>query len=183
MKRFIIKDTKKYGKGVFALTSYQKGENVHLLKGRKIDLNDMIDLIIAGKEHIDNPLQVGRRTHLELDGVSINFNHSCNPNCGIKKNTQLFALRDILPGEELTYDYSTTVAPTEWKMRCRCGSKICRKYIGDILSIPSKRLQEYKKLKALPTYINRLLKDIKTKGRFVPNYEEKAIARLKLIKV
>lgn len=180
MRKFIIKDTKKYGKGVFANKKFKKGTYVHLLKGKKIDVHDMVDLIVAGKEHIDNPLQVGRRTHLELDKLSIKFNHSCDPNCGIKKNNQLFALRDIYPGEELTYDYSTTVAPTEWKMRCKCGSQICRKFIGDVLSIPSDRLKLYQKQKALPTYIKKLLKEIKTKKYLLPAYERRAIARLKL---
>lgn len=61
-----------------------------------------------------------------LDEVRF-INHSCDANV---KNFGKFdkAARDIRKGEELTYDYSILVAPDE-RIRCRCGSKNCRKII------------------------------------------------------
>ena len=69
------------------------------------------------------------------------MNHSCKPNCeseveedakGRKDKDRIFinALRDIKPGEELTYNYGivldephTAKAKKLWA--CRCGSKQC----------------------------------------------------------
>ena len=70
------------------------------------------------------------------------INHSCNPNCkSAVEDRRVFidALRDIAPGEELTFDYKLNVnASTELKKRyaCRCGSANCR---GTMLAPPKKR--------------------------------------------
>ncbi|KAJ2009953.1 hypothetical protein GGI04_000052 [Coemansia thaxteri] len=73
--------------------------------------------------------------------VSHFFNHSCGPNMGIwavyinHRDARLhelafFALKDIAPGEELTFDYSpdTGESPyhTSCKFTCRCGTPECR---------------------------------------------------------
>ena len=42
---------------------------------------------------------------------------------GVKKIV-IFALRDIVAGEEVTYDYKFPFE--EEKIPCRCGAKICR---------------------------------------------------------
>ena len=60
------------------------------------------------------------------------INHSCDPNCkSTVENRRVFidAIRDIAPGEELTFDYKLDVsASAEQKKRyaCRCGSPKCR---------------------------------------------------------
>ena len=42
----------------------------------------------------------------------------------------LFAARDILPYEELTYDYGYVVGSVEGKtLRCLCGAPSCRGYL------------------------------------------------------
>lgn len=179
-KKLVVKDTKKYGKGVFTLAAIEKGQVVHVLRGRKYDIKDLVYLFIARKTHIDNPLQIGKRTHLKLDSFSESFNHSCDPNCGIRKNSELFALRDIDIGEELTYDYSLTVAPTIWAMRCKCGSKICRKVIGDVLSIPKRRIIEYQKAGSIQYYMKKILQLIRDKNYKIPPYEHRAMKIIEL---
>jgi len=66
-------------------------------------------------------------------------------------------LRNISKGEEITYDYSTTVGPnipqSEWLMKCNCESEKCRKLIGNILTIPKDNLENYKRLGALQEYM------------------------------
>uniref|UniRef100_T1JZ42 Histone-lysine N-methyltransferase n=1 Tax=Tetranychus urticae TaxID=32264 RepID=T1JZ42_TETUR len=64
-------------------------------------------------------------------------NHSCEPNCEMQKwsvngyyRVGLFALRDIEPGEELTYDYNFDNFNLETQQVCRCGSSKCRGVIG-----------------------------------------------------
>nr|XP_054756561.1 histone-lysine N-methyltransferase ASH1L-like [Lytechinus pictus] len=64
-------------------------------------------------------------------------NHSCNPNCEMQKwmvnglyRIGMFALRDIEPGEELTYDYNFHSFNMETQQECNCGHETCRGYIG-----------------------------------------------------
>jgi SET domain-containing protein len=55
------------------------------------------------------------------------INHSCEPNSFIKilyGHIQIYALRDIAPGEEITIDYESTLHSD--KKRCYCGAKTCR---------------------------------------------------------
>jgi uncharacterized protein len=177
-KKLITKDTGKYGKGVFAREDIKKGEILHVLNGKKLDLNDVVDKVLSGKEAEDDPLQTGRRTYIDLDEFSRTFNHSCNPNGGIRKISELFALRDIKSGEQITYDYSLTIAPTIWKMKCKCGSKNCRKVLGDVLSVPPKRRAEYKKVGAFQNYMKSLLKEIENGKHKMPQYEKLALEKL-----
>lgn len=173
------RDTLKYGKGVFAKSDIRKGEVIHTLSGERFDAKDFAEKVNSGKEYIDDPLQVGRRTYLDLDELSRSFNHSCDPNAGLRKISELFALRDIKRGEEITYDYSTTISPTVWEMRCQCGSKNCRKKLGDILSIPRVQLERYKKVGALQTYIKLLLKEVDSGNYKIPKYELATLEKLK----
>lgn len=69
------------------------------------------------------------------------FNHSCDPNLGCKGQRTIIATRPIKKGEELTADYAmiATNEPyhylpflPDYKFKCRCQSKNCRKIItGD----------------------------------------------------
>ncbi|CAK7346920.1 unnamed protein product [Dovyalis caffra] len=65
------------------------------------------------------------------------INHSCDPNCRTEKwvvNGEicigLFALRDIMKGEEVTFDYNYVRVVGAAAKRCYCGSHQCRGYIG-----------------------------------------------------
>eukprot|EP01125_Pyxidicula_operculata_P006639 TRINITY_DN2285_c5_g1_i1.p1 TRINITY_DN2285_c5_g1~~TRINITY_DN2285_c5_g1_i1.p1 ORF type:complete len:939 (+),score=434.48 TRINITY_DN2285_c5_g1_i1:198-2819(+) len=61
------------------------------------------------------------------------INHSCTPNCFaqiIRYNNQpkivIYSKREILMGEEITYDYQFEEEPEEKKIPCLCGSTGCR---------------------------------------------------------
>ena len=65
-------------------------------------------------------------------------NHSCEPNCEMQKWTvnghyrmALFALKDIQPDEELTYDYNFSLFNPHEGQICKCGSAKCRGVIGE----------------------------------------------------
>lgn len=64
-------------------------------------------------------------------------NHSCAPNCEMQKwsvnglsRMALFAMRDIEPGEELTYDYNFSLFNPAEGQPCKCESEQCRGVIG-----------------------------------------------------
>ncbi|CAI7864652.1 unnamed protein product [Closterium sp. NIES-54] len=59
------------------------------------------------------------------------INHSCNPNCysrvvqaSAEERIVIFARRDIMAGEELTYDYRFD--SQDEQLACNCGSSGCR---------------------------------------------------------
>ena len=65
------------------------------------------------------------------------INHSCDPNSEVETEWDFaseiiratwYALRDIQPGEELSYDYAFSAAVAE---RCFCGVASCRGLIVD----------------------------------------------------
>jgi SET domain-containing protein len=65
------------------------------------------------------------------EGRSREMNHSCDPNTWWSGSTTLVARRDIQPGDEVTYDYSTADVDHRFEMECRCGSPRCRGTISN----------------------------------------------------
>ncbi|KAL8263434.1 hypothetical protein R6Q59_024783 [Mikania micrantha] len=70
-------------------------------------------------------------------GIARFVNHSCQPNCVAKvmtvrgeKKVVFFAVRDIYPGEEITYDYHFNNEDEGKKILCSCNSNNCRRYLN-----------------------------------------------------
>ena len=57
------------------------------------------------------------------------LNHSCEPNCGLLGQMLLVAMRDIVPGEELSFDYAMCDASDYDEFRCLCGESTCREIV------------------------------------------------------
>ncbi len=172
------RDTGRYGQGIFAASDIKAGTFIHTLGGARISLDEFVARVRRGDERLDDALQIGKKTYLDLDEFSRLFNHSCAPSAGLRQANELFALRDIRPGEEITFDYSATVAPTVWRMECRCGSPQCRRVLGDIRSIPKAQLDQYRKAGALQRYMQALLPDILSGSYQIPAYERRALEKL-----
>lgn len=174
--KLIIKDTGKYGLGVFAGKNIKKGEIIYTLSGEIISFDECIERIHKGNEAQTDSLQVDLETDMDLDEFSRTFNHSCDPNAGLRKISELFALRDIKKGEEITYDYSASIGPnipkSLWTMKCMCGSSKCRKILSNVLSIPKEQLNYYKKEGALQDYILKELNLIELAGGKLPKYKK-----------
>jgi hypothetical protein len=88
-------------------------------------------------------------TRVVVDGAiggnaSIYINHSCEPNCeAIITGNRIYihALRTILPGEEIVYDYQyERTGDNDEEMEkfyaCRCGTASCR---GTIMQPPKRK--------------------------------------------
>ena len=58
-------------------------------------------------------------------------NHSCNANTAYK-GLNVYALRDIKKGEELTLDYALFLDEHMEPFNCSCGSENCKGYITGI---------------------------------------------------
>lgn len=144
-RRFVARRSPIHGNGVFAVNHIAKGEHVIQYKGRIItdaaadrrygdgaDTGHTFLFTLNDKYIVD----------ANVDGNSARWiNHSCRPNCeanieeaddGDPRHDRVMieALRDIKPGEELTYNYGITLEiPHTAKMKklweCRCGAKKC----------------------------------------------------------
>jgi SET domain-containing protein len=129
-----------HGRGVFARQRIDTGEIIIEYKGELLSSAE-IDERYADERSDDR----GRTYifHLEgdlyVDATKASnparfINHSCAPNCeAIAENGRILirALKDIEPGDELTYDYSLEIEEEplpDWReiYACRCGAESCR---------------------------------------------------------
>lgn len=120
-----------HGRGLFAVKPIKKGEIV-AVKGGYIYGWEERDLIEDEYGPVDGQIAenlfIGPSKKSEVEGNMLYLNHSCNPNAGVGGNYMFVAMRDIKKGEEITFDYAMT-DDENYKMKCNCGSKNCRKII------------------------------------------------------
>lgn len=149
------------GIGAFATRNIAVGSRIAVMTGEIVSTADTFTRMGSGTLRADDPLQIEEDLYICLAEDCLYFNHSCDPNAGIRNFNILFALKDIDEGEEIRFDYSTAVgvAPinTMWSMKCRCGSPVCRREIGCILTIPKQIIEQYARAGALPRFIVRQL--------------------------
>ncbi|MBN2354250.1 MAG: SET domain-containing protein-lysine N-methyltransferase [Spirochaetales bacterium] len=125
-----IRDSPVSGLGVFARSAIHAGELLAVCGG--------IVYSTADCPSEGHAMQVGEDLWLWSDGGNLDdfINHSCGPNSGfVNGKPELFALKDIAPGEEIVWDYSTSLVEEGWSLQCRCGSKSCRGKILPFFSL------------------------------------------------
>ncbi|MDO8643039.1 MAG: SET domain-containing protein-lysine N-methyltransferase [Candidatus Woesearchaeota archaeon] len=158
-----IKKSKIAGNGVFAIKKIARGQTICFFTGELCTLDEVIKRCNKGVEKPSDPLGVEDDEYLDLDEMSRTFNHSCNPNSFIRGKTELVALKDIKIGEEINYDYSTTMNDNKekiekagrilWTCKCHCGSKNCRGIIDQFKTLPKRIQREYIKNKCMPDFM------------------------------
>jgi len=71
-------------------------------------------------------------------------NHSCDPNTWWADDFTLVARRAILPGEEVTFDYSTSESLENPEMpECYCNSAYCRRKLDPLDYLKPELIQQY----------------------------------------
>jgi SET domain-containing protein len=132
-----LKKTKSQGLGIFTNKDINKDELVSVIGGRILDSNSEKKSKMETNDYslqIDNNFTIGPLEKKDIE-YSCFFNHSCNPNIGIKGQLYLVAMRKIKKGEELCFDYVMTLdemaGAKKYEMRCECGSKNCRQIIKE----------------------------------------------------
>lgn len=89
--------------------------------------------------------QVDVETHAEMDGPVPLINHGCEPNCGLlifpeEIRLEVYALRPIRAGEELTHDYAAFEDEIQFMPGlCLCGAPACRGRITGYKDLPEER--------------------------------------------
>lgn len=136
------------GKGVFARVPIEAKETIFYLTGKVLDFNEAVAL-----PHEAYVIQVGIDRYIDPYSPAKFLNHSCQPNSGFVDEIRLIATRRILPGEEIRFDYSTTMLERHWELDCRCGAPQCRSRIRDFDLLPLALQTYYLKLGIVQNFI------------------------------
>lgn len=139
-----------FGVGLFAARPFAPGERILDFRGRLVDF----EATVAKGQRECDALQIGPDLYLDLEDPGRCTNHSCDPNSGVRSNgVTLVAVRAIAAGEEIRFDYSTTMDDDHWTMDCSCGSPGCRRRILDFRWLPAARKLEYIALGIVPSFL------------------------------
>ena len=109
-------------------------------------------------------LQCGPDLYIGASGSFDDYiNHSCDPNSGLKIEgdpshpqtirVDLYSIRDIPAGDQITFDYSTIMAEDDFEFDCLCGSPSCRRRIRDGKHLHDAIWSKYLAMGVLPTYV------------------------------
>lgn len=129
----------RFGLGVFANHDIRKGAIILAFGGPIIDFAETKR---RGPWEC-MPLQIGENQYFDTRPPGIFVNHSCSPNAGIRHDRDLVALRAIRKGEEIFFDYSTTMEEQSFTMRCLCGAPNCRGTVADFSTLPGALQERY----------------------------------------
>jgi hypothetical protein len=120
-----------HGRGLVAAGLFEAGEIVCVKGGyifTRAELAEVAPVLGPAEIQIADDLFIGPREVKEREGAMIFSNHSCEPNIGVQGQIVFVALRQILPGEELTHDWATT-DDDDFTLECRCGAPTCRRIV------------------------------------------------------
>ncbi|MCX7871846.1 MAG: SET domain-containing protein-lysine N-methyltransferase [Verrucomicrobiae bacterium] len=128
---FEVRSSQIHGNGVFAKRKITAGEKIVEYVGNHITKQESKRLCEEGNNFI---FELDEQT--DIDGsVEWNpakyINHSCSPNAEatiIDGHIWIVAIRDIEPGEEITFNYGYDLENYK-DHPCRCGAKNCVGYI------------------------------------------------------
>lgn len=126
------------GRGFFAGEPISPGTCILQFSGPILTLNETRSRGPAAA----NALQIGVDRYLYLDEPGRFVNHSCLPNAAVIGDTRLVAIRPIAAGEEIRFDYSTTVSDG-WTMECLCGTAACRGLVVAFQLLPEPLRRRY----------------------------------------
>jgi hypothetical protein len=155
-KHIELRESRIHGRGLIVVKPIRKGEVVYFQPLRRHgELQDFVAISSVlekgeelGRDYVKLAFQVSD-THLYavdlsltkrredaalMKDASLFQNHSCEPTTGIKDDhAKMVALRDLMPGDEMTFDYATTECyPWPWcreGWECNCGASNCRGWI------------------------------------------------------
>jgi uncharacterized protein len=132
-----VRETGKYGKGVFAKKDIKKGELLAIFGGYIFRIDETVDELVGDYSlQIDEKFVIGSNFKEDIDIDLTNFfNHNCNPNSGFKGQIFLVSMKKINSNSEITFDYSMVlhkaIGVDKYILKCSCNSKKCRKIITE----------------------------------------------------
>jgi SET domain-containing protein len=128
MDRFAVRRSRIHGKGLFALQPLAARRKIGELSGEIIRWVEARRRVRGARCIAVVEFEDGWALDASRGGNELRYvNHSCAPNTYLRRighHVELYALRAIEPGEELTCDYGET--QHEGSLPCRCGAPGCR---------------------------------------------------------
>lgn len=118
------------GAGIRSLRAFRRAEMMARVSGQLLGSRRLHTLQINPQSHLHDP---------HFCGLLL---HSCDPNTRLDMvSFELWALRDIRPGELLTMDYASTEDILMRQFACRCGAPSCRGWITGAKERPNEEGQ------------------------------------------
>jgi SET domain-containing protein len=144
-RRFVARRSPIHGNGVFATAPIARGEEIIEYKGKLLTPDEADALYGDGGETGHTFLFTLNEQYVidanQRGNTARWINHSCAPNCRAvveesasgdprRDKVKIEAIRNIKPGEELTYDYGIVLevphtARLKKLWQCLCGSPEC----------------------------------------------------------
>jgi SET domain-containing protein len=147
MMNFTVRECET-GRGVFATANISAGSVIMKYTGPLLRYEQTTPQTLA--------LQIGPDLYIGESGQADDFvNHSCEANAGMRidgTDVRLIAIEDIAVGEQITFDYSTTMDEDDFEFDCLCGSPKCRGRIRDFKHLPPDLRTKYNTLGIVPAY-------------------------------
>jgi hypothetical protein len=117
-----------HGTGVFAAATLPGRKKLGTLSGALVRLPQAWTTVEG--QPVIYMIELSRRYALDCsEGNSFkHLNHSCTPNCYLRiyrRTVEVYTLKAIEPGAELTVDYGET--PHKGGMTCHCGAPRCKR--------------------------------------------------------
>ncbi|XP_006814029.2 histone-lysine N-methyltransferase ASH1L-like [Saccoglossus kowalevskii] len=134
--------TENRGWGIRTKDAIKSGQFILEYVGEVVSENEFWQRAMKNYQNRRHHYCLNLNSGMVIDGYRMGcegrfVNHSCEPNCEMQKwsvngvyRIGLFALKDIQPGSELTYDYNFHAFNLETQQECCCGSDKCRGFIG-----------------------------------------------------
>jgi SET domain-containing protein len=128
---FKIKRSSIDGKGLFAAKTIPARRKIGEFIGELITTREARRR--AGTKERISIVEIDEKLAIDGSGPENVFrylNHSCNPNAYIRifrQHIEVYSLRKIAAGEEVTCDYGET--HHDGKLKCRCGNPKCREFM------------------------------------------------------
>jgi SET domain-containing protein len=128
MKLFVVRRSGIHGRGVFTLGSLIGRRKIGEIAGQLVRLPEARRRV-EGQARI-YLIELTRRYALDCSRSNAfkHLNHSCQPNCYLRiyrKRVEVYTLRTVAAGQELTVDYGIT--PHRGGMACGCGATNCKR--------------------------------------------------------
>src|SRR5258708_492149 len=125
MTDVVVKEAGHKGKGVFVLRAFTKGEFLFRRRYKRVlAYHEISQLLEEDQRHL---CELDWNTCAILLAPGCYLNHSCDPNA-MRKGVNVYAWKEIQPGEEITIDYRLNAFTGE-RWDCSCGSANCQGYV------------------------------------------------------
>lgn len=108
---------------VIADAFYAPGDRILRFDGAVSDRPSRTSIQLRENQHVNAPANASTEEAMRFHPF-IFLNHSCDPSA-VQRGRELFALRAIQPGEEVTFDYQASEYEFAEPFHCRCASPSC----------------------------------------------------------